>query len=81
MTAATKKKTHKSQQPPADPLHGALSVSVADAARLFDVSPKTLWRRIADGSVPSLKLGRRRLIPAWYLRRNFIDGPPEQAAA
>lgn len=34
-------------------------VSLAEASKLFDVSPKTLRRRIADGSLTGYRLGPR----------------------
>lgn len=38
-------------------------ISRADAARLLGCDPRTVGRGIADGTIPSIKLGRRRLIP------------------
>ena len=46
----------------------ALYVGSAAAANLLGVSRRTLSRRIADGSVPSVVLGGRRLI-----RRSDIE--------
>ena len=40
----------------------ALYIGVAHFAKKFDVSSRTVHRRIADGTLPSLKFGRRRLI-------------------
>jgi excisionase family DNA binding protein len=40
----------------------SLFIGVSHFAKKFDVSPRTVHRRIADGTLPSLKFGRRRLI-------------------
>lgn len=38
--------------------------SVPDAAEQLSISPRVLERLIKDGEVESVKLGRRRLVPA-----------------
>lgn len=40
-----------------------IAYSIAEAARRSSLSPATIYRRIADGSVRSVKNGGRRLIP------------------
>lgn len=40
----------------------ALAVSVGEAARLLGVSRATTYKLVTAGILPSLKLGRRRLI-------------------
>jgi excisionase family DNA binding protein len=47
----------------------ALFIGVSHFAQKFDVSPRTVHRRIADGTLPSLKFGRRRLIALQELLR------------
>lgn len=39
-----------------------LAVTVPDAARLMDVAESTAWKFIADGTLPSFKLGKSRRI-------------------
>ena len=42
-------------------------LSLRDTADALKISMPTLHRRLNDGSIPSVKVGRRRLIPATYL--------------
>ena len=39
-----------------------LTVSIKHAADLIDVNKRTMWRLIADGSIETIKVGRRRLV-------------------
>lgn len=45
-----------------------LLVSVADAAEMLSVSRTTAYELIAKGAIPSVKIGRRRLVPTEELR-------------
>jgi len=48
----------------ADFVHSSDAViSRTDAATLLKCDPRTVSRGIEDGSIPSIKLGRRKLIP------------------
>jgi excisionase family DNA binding protein len=38
-------------------------ISRTDAASLLKCDPRTVSRGIEDGSIPSIKVGRRKLIP------------------
>jgi hypothetical protein len=40
----------------------AMFIGVSHFARKFDVSPRTVHRMVADGTLLTLKFGRRRLI-------------------
>jgi len=55
-----------------------LSFGVAEAARALGVSAKTVSRLVAAGTLRSVRIGGRRLIPADELRRLLT--PPESAA-
>lgn len=44
-------------------------ITTAEAARLLRVSPRTIKRWIRDGTVPSIKVGGRRLV----LIKEIID--------
>jgi excisionase family DNA binding protein len=46
-----------------------LTLSVPEAARLLGVSRMTAYTAIRDGTIPSLKLGRRVLVPRAALER------------
>jgi len=51
-----------------------LAVSVTEAAALLGVSRPTIYALLErDGGLPSLRVGRRRLIPMAALER-WIDG-------
>ena len=54
----------------------ALFIGVGHFAKKFDVSPRTVHRRIADGTLPSLKFGRCRLIALQKLLRAQV---PDEA--
>lgn len=51
-------------------------INKADACKALGVSPATLNRNLKSGSVPSVKLGARVLIPA-----DFIDQLAARALA
>lgn len=51
---------------PTDPPR--LAYSPAEAARALGISRARLYQLIDDGTIPSIKLGRRRLIRAEALR-------------
>jgi excisionase family DNA binding protein len=38
-------------------------VSVPEAARMLSISVRHAWNLIADGKLPSVRLGRRVLVP------------------
>jgi excisionase family DNA binding protein len=48
-------------------------VSVDEAARLLGVSKRTLWRRIAAGELPTVKLGPHKTSPV-RIRRDVLTG-------
>jgi len=47
---------------------------VKTAARLLSVSPRTLKRRISNGTVESVRVGRRILIPQHEIDRIAKEG-------
>lgn len=61
----------------------AITVSVDEAARMLGVSRAALYPRITSGEIPSVTLGRRRLVPVEGLREWVERGatPAEQAPA
>ena len=48
-----------------------LSYSIDEAATLTGLSRATLYRRVADGQLKTVRRGRRRLVPAKQLE-NFL---------
>jgi excisionase family DNA binding protein len=47
-------------------------LTVREFAKLVRLSEITVYRRVEDGSFPSIKCGGRRLVPAAFLD-NLID--------
>lgn len=48
--------------------------SVEEAAKLLGVSRVTMFRRLAEGRIGSIRLGRRRLIPVHALELLLREG-------
>jgi excisionase family DNA binding protein len=48
--------------------------SVEEAAKLLGVSRVTIFRRLAEGRIGSIRLGRRRLIPTHALETLLREG-------
>jgi len=55
--------------PDADPVSAPLLVAVPDAARLLGIGPTFAWELVRAGAIPSVKLGRRVLVPRAALER------------
>ena len=53
---------------------GPLAVPYATAAELLGISARTVRRRVADGSLPSVRIGSRRLVSVPALRRMADPG-------
>jgi hypothetical protein len=54
-------------------LDGLAFATVYEVAAIFRIDPRTVRRRVADGSIPSLDLGEYR-IPAAWLREQARAG-------
>jgi excisionase family DNA binding protein len=54
----------------------ALTISVNEAAQLLGLSPNHCWRLIQSGELPSMRLGRRVLVP-----RRALEQLVEMAAS
>ena len=50
--------------------------SISEAARRTSLSPATIYRRICEGKLQSIKNGHRRLIPASALRALLTGDVP-----
>lgn len=66
----------RSADPEAPPLQ-PLAVNVAQAAKLCSVSPREVWRQLRDGGLPSVKVGKRRIIRVVDLER-WLAGKIEE---
>lgn len=49
-------------------MHERALYSIKETAEILGVSRSTVERRLADGTVPGVRIGARRLIPAAYIR-------------
>lgn len=58
----------------------AATVTRADVAELLDVDERTVTRAVDAGQLPSLRIGRRVLIPRVPLLA-LLDGLPQAATA
>lgn len=52
------------------------TLTVAEAAKLLGIGRNQAYEAVQRGEIPSLRIGRRVLIPAARLRRLLEDGPP-----
>jgi excisionase family DNA binding protein len=50
-----------------------LMLTMAETAELLRVSLRQIKTMVADGSLASVKLGRRRLVPYEVLRRSVLE--------
>lgn len=54
-----------------------LTVSVPEAARLLGVSRMTAYSAVCEGTIPSLRIGRRVLVPRAALDRLLAQVDPQ----
>ena len=52
-------------------------MSVPEAARLLGVSRMTAYSAVREGTIPSLRIGRRVLVPRAELDRLLAGGDPQ----
>lgn len=69
MPIQTKQPILPSQPRTANPLNSPLLVAVPDAARLLGIGLTFAWELVRSGDLPSVKLGRRVLVPRAALER------------
>ena len=63
MSATIQHSTLPSQHPSVKPPDTPLLLAVPDAARLLGIGTTLTWDLVRAGAIPSVKLGRRVLIP------------------
>lgn len=63
MSITTAHLTPPPQQPGADTQNAPLLIAVPDAARLLGIGTTLAWDLVRAGEIPSVKLGRRVLVP------------------
>jgi excisionase family DNA binding protein len=54
----------------------ALLLSVAEAARLLDIGATRAWRLVQSGEIPTVRLGKRVLVPRSAVER-IVSGALE----
>ena len=52
--------------------------TVKETGELVPLSQGAIYAGLAAGEIPSIKIGRRVLVPAWWIRAQ-IDGPKTDA--
>jgi excisionase family DNA binding protein len=63
-----------------DPPTPRLTVSVTEAASMLGISRALAYELVARGEVPSVRLGRRVVVPVAALRAMVAGGDPTPAA-
>jgi excisionase family DNA binding protein len=63
--------------PTADPPPFKLTLSADEVAALLGVSRAKVYEAIHEGELPSIRLGRRVLVPTRALYE-LVDGPPPE---
>jgi excisionase family DNA binding protein len=56
-----------------DSVESPMLVSVEKAASLLGVHPRTVYRMLADGELPFVKIGRRTLLSVASLENWIVD--------
>lgn len=56
-------------------ISGKAVLTASEAAAVLRVSERSLRDMIKDGTVPSLRLGRRLVVPVPMLLRSLLEGP------
>lgn len=69
MSAPTQHLILRPEHPSATPPDTPLLVAVPDAARLLGIGATLAWDLVRSGDIPSVKLGRRVLVPRVALER------------
>ncbi len=50
-----------------------LTISITDCAKLLGIGRSAAYQAVQSGQIPSLKIGRRRLVPRSALERLLAD--------
>lgn len=59
-----------------------VAVSIPEAAALLGIGKNTAYEAARRGEIPTLKIGRRLLVPMWWLRAlERGDGPASHGTA
>lgn len=58
-----------------------LTLTVREAAKLLGLSKMTAYAAVREGQIPSLRIGRRVLVPRLALERLLDSEPPRPKAA
>ncbi len=84
MSATIHHPTLPSQHPPVNLPDTPLLVAVPDAARLLGIGTTLAWDLVRSGDIPSVKLGRRVLVPRAaleHLAHPHVSGPDQEPVA
>ena len=64
-----------------DPLETPLLISVSEAARLLGVGTTFGWTMVRRGEIPTVKLGRRVLVPPAAVEQLVVADQAQQRAS
>lgn len=56
------------------------TLSIEDTARVLGIAKSTVYVAVANGEIPSIKIGRRWVVPTAGLRRMLQLDEPQTAA-
>ncbi len=54
--------------------------SLAETAQRIGISRESAYNQAQTGDIPTVRVGRRRIVPAWFFRQ-FDEGPADRKAA
>jgi excisionase family DNA binding protein len=57
------------------------AVSIPEVARRLDISRATAYRLVANGDLPSIRLGRRRVVPIAVISKTITPAGAAEAVA
>jgi excisionase family DNA binding protein len=65
--------TPENRKPTTDSLNGRATISVSEAGSLLGIGRSAAYEAVRRGEIPSLRIGRRRLVPVPQLLA-LLDG-------
>ena len=79
VSAARRKRGARARKPAiaVEPAPGRLALTVNETAWELNCSPNTVWSLVSDGTLPSFKLNRKRLIARSSIQEFIASGGTE----
>jgi len=73
-------RTHREESMSSTLSHARATTTVVDAARVLGISRNGAYAAVARGDIPSVRIGKRILVPTARLRA-LLEGAPRPNAA